>query len=165
MLISERYNIVTIFHRLWTCKRNYLTNPTRIFENFLIDVDVDTPSIGHYVAAIMGRVKDYTVQPEYTSGLSEVHSRYYVKYVAWALVATCLHTRIKSRMTDLTGRVNPLYKNVAALKYVNFPLFLQLLSKDRIWEYQRRFPMLIPHEKEVLKVVGHWKVFFSDFCS
>ena len=108
----------------------------------------------------MGRVKDYTVRPNFIDGLTDFHFRLYVKYVAWSLVSTCLHIRIKSRMTDLTGRVNPLFKNVAALKYVNFPLFLQLLSKDRIWDYQRRFPMLIPHEKEVLKVVGSWEVSF-----
>ena len=123
------------------------------------DVDSETPEIGPYVAAILRKITDYTVLPDNIDGLTEFHFQCYVKFVAWSLVTTCVHTRIKSRMTDLTGRVNPLFKNIEALKYVNFPLFLQLLSRDRIWECQKKFPMLIPHEREVLKTVGHWKVF------
>ena len=162
---SERYNIISLFHRLWSCRRNYLTNPTRIFEKILSRVNSETPEIGDYVAAILRKISDYTVLPDNLSGLTDVHFRFYVQYVAWSMVTTCLHIRIKSRMTNLAGKVDPLFKNIQGLKYVNFPLFLQLLSRDRIWEIQRKFPLLIPHEKDILRVVGNWKVSFSRFCN
>ena len=154
---------MTLFHRLWTCRRNYLTNPTRVFEKYLDRVNCETPEIGLYVAAILRRVSDYTVIPDNLQGLTDSHFQFYVKYFAWSLVSRCLHIRIKSRMTNLAGKVDPLFKNIQGLKYVNFPLFLQLLSRDRIFELQRHFPILIPHEKEILRVVGNWKVRISSF--
>ena len=74
------------------------------------------------------------------------------------MVMTCVHYRIKNRLTDNTGKINPFFMNISCLRYCNTSLYIQLAGHDRILDVIRKYPILFPGPEILDGEMKTWSV-------
>ena len=160
----DYYSTVELFFRLFNSPASRFENPAFVFEQHLQDCGLDSPQIQRYIASILGLIDDSTVKTQLKNlPTSEAVLRFYVKFAAWGMTTRVMHFRLKKRMLNYEGKIDPLYRNISSLKYCNFMLFLQLASRDKIWALQRKNPLLLPSPEMTDEFALNLKVSFSFY--
>ena len=144
---TRYFSTVEMFFKLFIKMDPQFSIPTHTFEKMYgsaTDQDFIL-NFEQYIATIYGKIDDEAVNVRQNLPVDRRVREFYVQFVAWAITCRIIHIRLKARMLNDKGEVDPLFRNIHSLKYCNFNLYLQLAGRERIWENQRKFPILIPH--------------------
>ena len=159
----ERYSTCEMFLRLLSNDCFEKMSPSRTFLRFYHRTEEQTPEISDIIASILEFIPDRSFQADQTLPKTRFSLQLKAKYFAWSLTMRCIHYRLKMRLTDTSGKINPFYRNINSLRYCNTSFYIQLCGRDRILNIMRKHPVIFPNPEYLDKEMRRWKVNFN-FC-
>ena len=155
---TEVYSVVEFFMRILSMKTFDRKSPSQIFERSIYDTALDTPDLTNIAAILLKFIPDQTFDIPQTLPQTQAVLQFHLKYYSWSLTMGCIHYRLKMRLSDETGTINPLFRNIAALRYCHTSLYVQLLGRNQILEVMRNHPIIFPTPEMITDEISHWKV-------